>query len=36
MNVKGFHPAVVTDPGLCIGCAFCAEMCPHVVITVEK
>ena len=36
INVKGFHPAGVTDVGLCIGCAFCATICPDCVITVEK
>ena len=36
INAKGFHPAAVTDMKVCIGCAFCAIMCPHVVISVEK
>lgn len=35
-NVKGFHPAGVTDMDKCIGCAFCAIICPDVVIEVEK
>ncbi len=36
LNVKGYHPAGVTDAESCIGCAFCATMCPDCVITVEK
>ncbi|MDL2253775.1 4Fe-4S binding protein [Ruminococcaceae bacterium OttesenSCG-928-I18] len=36
INVKGFHPATVTDMDACIGCAFCATMCPDCVIQVEK
>ena len=36
INSKGFQPATVTDLSACIGCAFCAIMCPDVVITVEK
>ncbi len=36
INVKGYHPANVTDESACIGCAFCATMCPDCVITVEK
>ncbi len=35
-NVKGFHPAAVTNQAECIGCAFCAQICPDCVITVEK
>ena len=36
LNVKGHHPAHVTDESLCVGCAFCATMCPDCVITVER
>ena len=36
INAKGYHPAECTKPEECIGCAFCARMCPDCVITVEK
>ena len=36
INIKGFHPARVTEQDKCIGCGFCAVMCPDVVIEVEK
>ena len=36
MNSKGYRPAELTDPSQCIGCAFCARMCPDVCIEVEK
>ena len=36
INVKGYHPAQVTDESKCIGCAFCARMCPDCIITVTK
>lgn len=36
INVKGYHPAELTDADACIGCASCAKMCPDCVITVEK
>ena len=36
LNTKGYHPAGVTDMAKCIGCAFCAEMCPDCAIIVEK
>ena len=36
LNAKGHHPAHVTDASACVGCAFCATMCPDCVITVER
>ena len=36
INQKGYHPAGVTDMSACIGCAFCATICPDTVIMVEK
>ena len=36
INQKGYHPVEMTDESKCIACAFCATMCPDVVITVEK
>jgi 2-oxoglutarate ferredoxin oxidoreductase subunit delta len=36
LNKKGYHPAHCTAPEACIGCAFCAMMCPDVAIVVEK
>lgn len=36
INKKGHHPAELTDPEACIGCASCAIMCPDVIITVER
>lgn len=34
INLKGFHPARVTEMDKCTGCAFCARMCPDQVIEV--
>ena len=36
LNQKGHSPAEITDQSACIGCAFCALMCPDCVITVER
>ena len=35
INVKGYHPAHITDIDKCIACAACAKMCPDTVISVE-
>jgi len=34
--MKGFHPAAVNEMEKCIGCGFCATICPDCVIEVEK
>lgn len=36
LNKKGYHPSRCAKLEDCIGCAFCATMCPDVAITVEK
>lgn len=36
INKKGYHTARCTAMEECIGCAFCATMCPDVAILVEK
>ena len=36
INQKGHSPAEITDESQCIGCAFCATMCPDCAITVER
>ena len=36
LNVKGYHPAHMTDMSKCSGCKSCATMCPDVCITVER
>ena len=36
INSKGYHPATVVEMDKCIECAFCARICPDVVIEVEK
>ena len=36
INQKGHHPAEITDPEKCVGCASCAIMCPDCIIEVER
>lgn len=36
LNKNGHSPTEMTDETRCIGCAFCAIMCPDCVITVER
>jgi len=36
INLKGHHPAEITDMEACVGCAACAIMCPDCIIKVER
>ena len=36
INVKGHHPVEAVNEDACIGCAFCATMCPDCIIKVER
>lgn len=38
LNVKGYHPATVTEDKMakCIACTSCGRICPDCVITIEK
>ncbi|MGD9964080.1 MAG: 4Fe-4S binding protein [Candidatus Izemoplasmatales bacterium] len=35
LNKAGYNIIKVSEPDKCIGCAFCAMMCPDSVIKVE-
>ncbi len=36
MNAQGYRPAEVTDPAKCIGCGFCATVCPDCAVTIYE
>lgn len=36
MNAKGYRPAEVKKFEECIGCAFCATVCPDCAITIVE
>ena len=36
VNSKGYNPVICVDNKECISCAFCAAICPDIVITVNK
>ena len=36
VNVKGYHPVMISDMDNCVGCVSCARICPDSVITIEK
>ena len=36
INLKGHHPVEAVNEADCIGCAFCATMCPDCIIKVER
>lgn len=36
INSKGYHVAVVTDGGKCVGCLNCANICPEAAISISK
>ena len=36
INKKGHHPVEAANEDACIGCAFCATMCPDCIIKVER
>ena len=36
INLKGHHPAEISNMDECVGCGSCAIMCPDCIITVER
>ena len=36
INKKGYNPAGVKEPDLCISCAQCAIICPDIAIYIEN
>ncbi len=36
INNSGYNLISITDPALCVGCAYCAIICPDSVIEVKK
>jgi 2-oxoglutarate ferredoxin oxidoreductase subunit delta len=36
IDSRGFHPAHLTDPDRCTGCAQCATMCPDACIRIVR
>ena len=36
INLKGYHPAICTDPEKCTACGMCAIICPDSAIKVER
>ncbi len=36
INIRGYNPAFVEKMEECIGCGNCAQMCPDLIITVER
>ncbi len=36
INKKGHHPVEAANIEACIGCTFCATMCPDCIIKVER
>ena len=36
LNNKGYKPVIFKEGSQCIGCCFCARICPDCCITIEK